>query len=168
MNKQNMKSEEERFAELRAKYDPLCIERFASYDDEMFGHVFRYEDKTLGRRNLNKLFGFKKARPARECEALEWFIEGTMDGCGGRRMRDMADVKKFLVEMSLTPKDIQFLWMECGRRGFSDEHQGFGYWPVVEPHNGNWRIAWFANCLQKTEWIKYTKTLGLIHACKDE
>ena len=166
-----MISEEEHWAELRAKYDPMCIERFASYEFEKKDHVFRYNGihsyKRLGRRNLNKIFGHKVGRPARECEAMEQFLINFIGGCGGRRMRDMVDVKKFLVEMSLTPKDIQFLWMECGRRGFSDEHQGFGYWPVVEPHNGNWRIAWFAKCLRKTEWVKYTKTLGLIHACNE-
>ena len=145
---------------MRAEFDPACIERFASYDDEMPGHVFRYrtEDSFLGRRNLSKLFGFKKGRPARECEAMETFLENFMGGCG-HNMTGMEDVERFMAHMCLTVRDLQLLWIECGRRGGSCSD---GWWPVVEPHGGKWRLAWFVGGVRKTEWQTYDKQCRLL------
>ena len=149
------------FASMRAEYDPACIERFANYENEMPDHVFKYEDAMLGRRHLNKLFGFKKARPARECEALESFLDNMLTGCG-YEMSGMSDVVQFMVEMNIKALDLQFLWIECGRRGYKDGH---GYWPVVEKklgHEGVWRLAWFVNGIRQTQWQEYTKDADLL------
>ena len=153
--------EESIYESMRKEFDPASIERFASYDNEMPGHVFRYrkEDAFLGRRELSKLFGKKNKRPARECEALETFLYQLLEH-NEASLDDMDSVQTFMRRMCLTPRDLQFLWIECGRRGY---HNGEGYLPRVEPFNGQWRLAWFIGNSRKTEWQTYNKQYRLLH-----
>ena len=150
------------FASMRAEHDQASIDRFADYDCELPGHVFKYEDKLLGRVTLNKVFGKKNKRPARECEAMECFLVHFMEECGSD-LTSKEDLTKFMREMALTPRDIEFLWIECGRRGYKD---GEPYWPLVEKklgHEGVWQLAWFRGGVRRTDWQEYSKVYRLLH-----
>ena len=155
------KAQEDRvYASMRAEYDQASIERFANYETQMFGHEFRYlsEDRFLGRRNLNKLFGKKTNRPARECEALEGFLDQLMTE-NGANLTDMKSVVSFMVRNNLKARDLQFLWVECGRRGYKNGHE---FIPHVEPHNGEWRLGWFVDGIRQTQWQTYNRTDNLL------
>ena len=154
--------EDRAYDDMRKQFDAASIERFANYENELPGHVFRYlsEDAFLGRRNLSKLFGKKTKRPARECEALEAFLDQLMEE-NGASLEDMKSVISFMVRMNLKARDLQFLWVECGRRGYKNGHP---YIPRVEPQQqkGKWRLGWFVNGQRQTQWQEYTLEVDLL------
>ena len=160
MNAARLAGEDLVYKMMRAEFDGACIERFANYEDYMPGHRFQYrsEDAFLGRRNLSKLFGKKNKRPARECEALESFLYQLLHE-NGACLNGMTSVEQFMALNNLKARDLQFLWIECGARGYKNGHPLI---PKMEPHEGNWRLAWFADDIRQTQWQTYTRTRDLL------
>ena len=142
------------FAIMRQDYDKACVERFAN-EEWNPGHQFTYTQKLLGRRVLSKLFGKKAKRPARECEAMELFLHDFLGLCG-YTMAGTPSLMGFMEDMNLKPQDLEYLWVECGRRGPE-------FWPLVERTGENtWRLGWSEAGKPPTTWQKYTRTLDLL------
>lgn len=161
--------EDEIFNSMRAEYDEHSIERFASFQDHLPFHQFKYEEKNLGRRVLSKLFGHKAKRPNRECEAMEnfvWTLRFNARVYGCERDLTPKQLKDFMQDMNLCARDLQFLWIEMGR--LEKEEPDLEFEPVLRKKGDKWQFSWKDVVIQQhLEWKTYDKEKRLYEVCME-
>jgi len=98
----------------------------------------------LNRRDLNRFFGKKKARPDEECWRMDAFLVNTMSGCGWD-LKWVHDLCLFLKEYNIPNSKIQS-W-------FAQHDEKDPTWVVVEKQNDKVVWTWFKSSRQLGPWV---------------